>query len=382
VTFELRPHSVDEPRPDAVETGLSAWEDDHCVGEVGSLGLDVTVPGGARLTTTALTRLSVASTHLDRGVHAELVERFLAEAQLAGFVAASTGAAEEAVFGQYGFASASDTCSVTIDPRRARPIHRPAEGSVRALAIDEVATVLPDLYDRCARHRAGTISRSDTMWQRQLQRHGDSGSHLRVDVHDDSVHADGYVRYALPGDDPGGPVANRVGTVIELFGTDAAVERALWEHLMSIEGVDEWRAEQRPVDDPLRLAAADPRSVRVEGRNDEHWLRLLDVDTAIGARTYGPTDRCLTIQVRDPLFSSNCGTWRIDSYGAFRSHNEPELVADVSGLSAAYLGGTSWRELHEAGRVHERRSGAVTDADALFAHRPEPFCGTSFQVRS
>jgi predicted acetyltransferase len=380
VTFEFRPGSVDEPRPDAVETGLTAWDGDRCVGEVGSIGLDVTVPGGARLTTTVLTRLSVASTHLDRGVHGELVERLLTEAQLAGFVAASAGAAEEAVFGQHGFGSASDTCSVTVDPRRARPIHRPAEGSVRELAVDELATVLPELYDRCARHRAGTISRSETMWQWILQQH-DGDDHLRVTVHDDSVNSDGYVRYALPGEDPGGPVASRVGTVIELFGIDASVERALWDHVMSIEGVDEWRAEHRPVDEPLRLAAADPRSVRVESRTDEHWLRLLDVDTAIGARTYGPTDRGLTIQVRDPLFSSNCGTWRIDSYGAFRSHNEPELVADVSALSAAYLGGTSWRELHEAGRVHERRSGAVTDADALFAHRPAPFCGTSFQVR-
>jgi predicted acetyltransferase len=352
------------------------------VGDVGSIGLDVTVPGGARLTTTVLTRLSVAPTHLDRGVHAELVERLLAEAQLAGFVAASAGAAEEAVFVQYGFASASDMCSVTVDPRRARPIHRPAEGSLRTLANDELATVLPGLYDRCARHRAGTISRSEAMWQRLLQQHDDAGGdHMRVAVHEDSVHADGYVRYELPGDDPGGPVANRVGTVTELFGVDAAVERALWNHVLSIEGVDEWRAEHRPVDEPLRLAAADPRSVRVEGRNDEHWLRLLDVDTALGARTYGPTDRGITIQVRDPLFSSNCGTWRIDSYGAFRSHNEPELVTDVSVLSAAYLGGTSWSELHEAGRVHERRSGAVTDADALFAHRPAPFCGTSFQVR-
>jgi hypothetical protein len=99
---------------------------------------------------------------------------------------------------------------------------------------------------------------------------------------------------------------------------------------------------------------------------------------AIGARTYGPTDRSVTLQVHDPLFSSNSGTWRIDSYGSFRSHNEPELVADVGALSAAYLGGTSWRELFEAGRVRERRSGAVGDADALFAHRPGPFCGTPF----
>lgn len=361
-----------------VDAGLCAWEDGQCVGEAGSIALDLTVPGGARLTATGLTRVSVAPTHLDRGLHAELIERLLTDAQRDGFVAASTRADEEAVFGQHGFGIAGDTCSVTIDPRRARPIHRPAEGSVRLLDADELATVLPELYDRCARHRAGTVSRNDAMWQRRLQQHTDGGGPTLIAVHENSVNADGYVRYELPAEDPGGPVSSRVGTVIELFGTDAAVERALWDHVLSIEHVDEWRAEHRPVDDPLRLAAANPRAVRLWGRSDEHWLRLLDVDVAIGARSYGPTDRSVTIQVRDPLFSSNSGTWRIDSYGSFRSHNEPELVADVSALSAAYLGGTSWRELLEAGRVLERRSGAVGDADALFAHRPAPFCGTSF----
>jgi predicted acetyltransferase len=378
VTFEFRPLAVDEFRPDVVDDGLCAWEDGQCVGEAGSIVLDLTVPGGARLTTTGLTRLRVAPTHLDRGLHAELVERLLTDAQLAGFVAASTRADEEAVFGQYGFGSASDTSSVTVDPRRARPIQRPAEGSVRTLDADELATVLPELYDRCARHRAGTVSRSEAMWQRRLLQHADGSSRMCVAVHEDSVNADGYVWYELPDDDPGGPVSSRVGSVIELFGTDAAIERALWDHVLSLEHVDEWRAEHRPVDEPLRLAAANLRAVRVEGRSDEHWLRLLDVDVAIGARTYGPTDRSVTLQVHDPLFSANSGTWRIDSYGSFRSHNEPELLADVSALSAAYLGGTSWRELHEAGRVRERRSGAVGDADALFAHRPAPFCGTPF----
>nr|MCU0261003.1 sterol carrier protein domain-containing protein [Ilumatobacteraceae bacterium] len=168
------------------------------------------------------------------------------------------------------------------------------------------------------------------------------------------------------------------GELHDLRGATPAVERALWAYLLDLDLVTEWRAWWRPLDDVLIGAAADPRGYRTDGVVDEQWLRLLDVDVALGSRTYGATDRAVTVQVHDPVFSANCGTWRIDSYGAFRSHADPDLVADVAEVSAAYLGGTSWRSLADAGRVVVRRADAVADADTLFATRPVPFCGTFF----
>jgi hypothetical protein len=47
---------------------------------------------------------------------------------------------------------------------------------------------------------------------------------------------------------------------------------------------------------------------------------------------------------------------------------------DVSALGSAYLGAVSFTELHAALRVEELRKGAVLRADALFAHRPLPWC--------
>jgi hypothetical protein len=50
----------------------------------------------------------------------------------------------------------------------------------------------------------------------------------------------------------------------------------------------------------------------------------------------------------------------------------------VSDLGAAYLGGTTLAELALAGRVAERRPGALTAASAAFAHFPAPWCPAVF----
>jgi hypothetical protein len=98
----------------------------------------------------------------------------------------------------------------------------------------------------------------------------------------------------------------------------------------------------------------------------------------LSARSYRACDLSVAIQVTDPLFAANAGTWRIDAHGGARTHDDPDLAVEIGTLSAAYLGGTSWRELADAGHVEVRRDAAVDDADTLFAQRPAPFCGTFF----
>ena len=44
----------------------------------------------------------------------------------------------------------------------------------------------------------------------------------------------------------------------------------------------------------------------------------------------------------------------------------------------AYLGGTTWRELADAGQVDVHRAAAVEDADTFFAEYPAPFCGSFY----
>jgi predicted acetyltransferase len=171
--------------------------------------------------------------------------------------------------------------------------------------------------------------------------------------------------------------------VFDAFGTSVAVELALWNYLCDVDLIREWLAEERPADDPIRLAARDPRAYAVKRVIDEQWLRLLDVDAALTARTYGDSTaaEAVTIAVSDDLFPANSGVWRIDGTGAARHEIDPvraDLAAGVAVLAATYLGGVRWSALAAVGRVDVRDASALARADALFLHSPGPYCGSFF----
>lgn len=366
------------PRPDLdtpPDDLTTAHDGDLCVGRLTANRIDLTVPGDVRLTATAITGIEIDRSPRTADVLAGLMQRALSAAHERGQVLATAAPVDAALLPEFGFGLSIDACMVEVDPRAARPIHRPALGRIEVVPTDLAAEAVPEVYDRCARTRTGTISRSRTVWRQRLALTPSEHSTGRSEVafHRDSTErADGYVHYEL-GSDADGAI---VGLVRDLWGETAEVERALWEHLLSIDHVRVWRAPRRPADDPVRFAMADVRAYRIERRFDEQWLRLLDVDIALGARTYTPSTCAVTLRVLDPLLSHNTGTWRVDSYGSFRSQGEADFEIGIETLSAAYLGGTTFRELCDAGRIVERRSNAATDADTLFGARPRPFCGT------
>jgi predicted acetyltransferase len=355
---------------------VTAWDGDRCVGHAGAFHFDTTVPGGNRLPTSGVTRVGVLSTHTRRGVLRSMMTQLLTEARDAGKVLASLRASEAVIYERFGFGVAGEAADVRIRPREAGGVRRPAEGPMRLLRRDEVMAVVPDLYDRCGRRRVGTVSRPDFLWRRYLEDATTGKKPSFVAVHEDSTGTpDGYVHYTTGWNDDN--EAGR-GELHELVGADDEVERALWQYLLGIDLVTEWVADERPLDEAIRHSLTNPRAYTLTKRWDEQWLRLLDVDVALAARTYRPCDRAVTLQITDDLFSANNGTWRIDAYGSFRSHDEPDLQVDIATASAGYLGGTSWCELADAGRVRARRSEAVDEADTLFATRPYPFSGTFF----
>jgi predicted acetyltransferase len=346
--------------------------------------LDTVVPGGARLPTCGVARMGILPTHRRRGLATALVRHLLSDAAGRGQVIASLRASEAVIYEQFGFGIAGDSVEATIDPVAARPFRGAAGGTVRLLAPDEVLDVIVPLYERAAT-RPGVISRPPWMWVRYFEPALTAGGDPEfVAVHSDAHGADdGFVHYAVKWK-PSGPVpAGGVGEVFDAFGTSVAVELALWNYLCDLDLVREWLAEERPVDDPVRLAARDPRAYAVKRIIDEQWLRLLDVDAALAGRTYGngTASEAVTIAVSDDLFPANDGVWRIDAKGAARDEIEPaeaDLAADVAVLAATYLGGVRWSVLAAVGRVDVRDPGALARADALFLHSPGPYCGSFF----
>jgi len=363
---------------------LAAWDGDRCVGNVATFRFDSTVPGGALVPTDGVTRVGVLPTHTRRGVLTQLMHRLLAESRERGNVLATLHASETPIYRRFGFGLATDAAAVEVTTSKATPWITPAgAGSTRLLAHTEVMGVVPVLYDRVARWRVGSISRPGWMWQwilsdacEQTKTRTGKGSFVAVHADADGVD-DGFVFYDVDWDESFAANPTGAGEVRDLWGASSAVEFELWRYLLGIDLITRWRAGMRPIDETVRRAMHDSRAYEVRQRIDDQWVRILDVDAALRARTYGASNRPVTIAVHDPMFAGNCASWRVAAGGAERADEPADVDVDIATLSAAYLGAVSWHDLAAIGATGA--SDAVIDRlDSLFASHPTPFCGTGY----
>jgi predicted acetyltransferase len=354
---------------------ITAWAGTTCIGHAGAVRVDTVVPGGARLKSVGVTRVGVLPTHTRNGLLSRMMHRLLSDARAEGASFASLRASEAVIYERFGFGLANDSVTVNVDPLRVRPIRHSTGGSFRLLGIDEFFGVVPGLYERIP-HRAGAITRPHHMWQRYFEGFLDGTKGQFVVVHADVDGTDdGYAHYQLAWadtDDPGGGK----GDVFDVFATSTGVELALWDFLMGIDLVRKWHLESRPTDDVLSVVARDRRGYFVTSRWDEQWVRLLDVDTTLRARTYG-APVAITIEVTDPMFDDNNGVWRVSAQGAERATERAELRVGIADLGAAFMGNVSWQSLAAVGRI-AGTADAIERADLLFGHRPGTWCGSFF----
>ncbi|MGE5210459.1 MAG: GNAT family N-acetyltransferase [Acidobacteriota bacterium] len=363
---------------------LAAWVGDRCVGHVAAFRFDSTVPGGARVPTAGVTRVGVLPTHTRQGILTRLMHRLLVESRERGQVLATLHASETSIYGRFGFGLGTDSVGALVTTRAAKPWRTsPASGSMRLVPYGDVLDVVPELYERVARWRVGSLSRPAWWWQRVLKEASRTvdtpfGKGTFVAVHTDGAGVDdGYVLYEVDWNEEFAANPAGAGQVHDLWGASPAVELELWRYLLDIDLVASWQAEIRPVDEPVRRAMHDARAYETRQVLDDQWVRLLDVDAALGARTYGRSAEGVTIEVRDPMFTDNCGVWRIAAVGAERVDTVPDVVVDITTISAAYLGAVSWRDLAAIGAV-SADGDDLERLDVLFATRPSPFCGTGY----
>jgi len=361
---------------------VSAWDGDRCVGHGGRFPVETVVPGGRRLATAAVTRVAVLPTHRRRGVATRLMEQLVADSVEQGQALMSLRASETGIYRRFGFGHAGDTANLQIDAVRATPLSgADVGGSFRMFPAEEALETIPAVYDAVALRRAGVITRpNETWWRRQFESVLDRSKAEFVVVHlDRDGRADGYCHYgtAWIDDEPDEAMAGR-GTVHDLFGADDRVELALWQFVLDVDLVSRWRANNRPVDDPVRRAAHDSRAVRTRAVHDEQWVRLVDIDAALAARSYRDVRSSVVMAVTDALVAANNRSWRISSAGAEVTDDAADLSVDVAALSALYLGGGSWRTLTASGEVEVANPASLSTADALFGTEGAPFCGTFF----
>ncbi|TDZ76061.1 Enhanced intracellular survival protein [Mycobacteroides salmoniphilum] len=349
---------------------LGAFDDAELIGGADSYTSWLTVPGGARVPHAAVTHIGVLPTHTRRGILTSLVTRQLTDIAGRGELVASLRASEAVIYRRFGYGVATSSATYRIQRRRALA-HSPIDaGSITLLDTSSSPERLAAIYERAA--WTGAVARPPHWWRlHELLEASDPVKPYVV------THAEGYVRYRPRNTSEWFASDTRTISVDDLVAHSDNSYRALVGHLLGLDLVDVIELGPRPVDDPLPHLVTDPRAVTVTGVRDETWLRLVDVEAALAARTYADTAP-VVIEVRDDLLPHNSARFAVGADKVRRTQHTPDVSLDVAALGSVYLGGNSWTQLARAGLVSAQSTGAVTLADALFSTGAQPFAGTNF----
>ncbi len=368
-----------------LDRAFAALVDGEIVGIGRNYSFDLTVPGGARVRTGAVSWIGVSPTHRRRGVLTAMMAALAADSRDRGESASILTASEGSIYRRFGYGTATDRVGVTIESARSAFVTtvatRSHAGRVRFVEIDEATAMFPAIYEQ-TRGRVGSVSRPEFWWPTVLFGYPSKDPRFMV-VHETAGKVDGYAVYLVGGTWSGG-VSDRTIEVLDLQAPDPAVHLALWRFLLDIDLVARVSAGHVAIDDPLRWALADPRRFRIAYRNDGLHIRPLDVAALCSARTYVASD-VLRFAVDDAqghrsefeldAATSTCVPGPCDSRGS--SGREPDLVVADHVLGAVLLGARSVTEFVASGGVTGTAE-AVSRADRIFATPTAPALLTSF----
>jgi predicted acetyltransferase len=368
--------------PDNLERSLAVFEDGAIIATAGAFSFDMTVPGGS-LPTAGVTRVAVLPTHRRRGLLTSLMRRQLDDIHERGEPLAILYASEAPIYGRFGYGVASFHAQVSL-PRGAA-FRGPAlgPGGVSFIEAERARVVFPRVWEAVKAGQPGMVTREPAWWDAGLEdapaRRPPGASPLYLALYQEGRRPTGFAVYRIRQEFTAGQAQGAL--ILEtLIARTVAAYAGLWRFLLDVDLVVRIEAESRPAAEPLLLLLDDPRVLDARPR-DGIWLRLVDVSAALAGRSYS-VDGGLVIEVQDHFCPWNQGTYELDVVGGTAScrrvRRRPDLVLDTDSLAATYLGGVGFRALARAARVKERRRGALSQADAMFASDPPPWCPVHF----
>ncbi len=363
----------------ALDRTIAGFDGDSIVATGRNYPLELTVPGGQILRAAGVSEIVVLPTHRRRGVLRKMMTILLQDAIDRDEPVSMLTASEGSIYQRFGFGISTRSAGIRIDVRDLKFTRPLPPGRLRMVEKDAARKIQPEVFERVRRTHPGAVSRPDEWWVQQYDPEGDTRFDVLFEAENGTV--DGYVCYGIK--ETWGPTGAENAVLVRDFvsASDAAAH-ALWRFLAEIDLVRTIRFRQQPLDSPLPWLLESPRGVRTE-THDIVWTRLIDVPTALGARTYPVAGR-VVVDIDDPSLPDGAaaGPFAVDGApdGAEvkRVNDGPDLRCDVSAASAAWLGGVRWSELARAGLVEERTDGALARADAMFASSPLPYPFTWF----
>ncbi|CAN5204589.1 amikacin resistance N-acetyltransferase Eis2 [soil metagenome] len=377
----------DEPKEDDIERQrrlmpsdrvLAAWDAGRPVGVTASYPFELTIPGG-HVPAAGVTWVGVLPSHRRQGVLRELMRRQLDDVHERGEPLAILWASESVIYGRFGYGMAAPVTELDAERNAFALRDDPGpRGSVQLVTADEAAELFPPIYERVRGERPGMLSRSDDAWRYGRladPEHWREGSgpkfYALLDIDGESL---GFALYRIASKWDGGTPQGEV-RVVEALATTPEATAEIWRFLFGIDLVVRLKSDAADPAWPLFLMVADPRRLHLSV-SDGLWLRLVDLEAALHARSFAAGDP-VVLQVSDDVFQRNAGRWTVGAE-IVRSDQEPDVALDVADLASAYLGAFSFERLAAAGRARELRPGGLARATALFATPLPPYCPEGF----
>jgi len=356
---------------------IGAFVDGELIGTADAAASRLTLPGGATVTHAGVTHIGVLPSFTRRGIATALVHHQLRDFAARGEVAATLRASEATIYGRYGYGVANSAQSVEVQTARAalRP-EVEAGGRVRLIEAAQAWDLLPRIYEEHRPSRAGTVDRPQVWWASLRLRTESSPGPSYIAVHGEPGSESGFARYR-PTDTGTWFVSDQRTIVVEdFFAPTTEAYLGLLRFLLGLDLIDRVMFWMLPLDDPLPSLLLDRRAAKVTAVHDETWLRVIDVATALSARSYAG-DGAVSIAVDDPVLG-NSGRFTIAADGAESSAGPADLDVTIEGLGAVLLGGTTWRSLAISGLARADDPAALAAADRLFAVPQAPYAGFYF----
>ena len=380
LAFSSAPNAEDVERERSLhepDRSFAAFDGDRIVGTSAAFSMPMSVPGGDDIPVGYLTLVGVAATHRRRGINTELMRRQIDDARARGETVSALVASEGGIYGRYGYGLAIFDLAFEIPNARTAFVRGVEPTGEIMLTGDMPMREILAINEVVRAERPGMIALDEKRYRYWIGHdHGPEKDLPKLfAVHEGVSGIDGYVAYRVKHSWPDGTPANQL-EVLDLQATDAAASASLWRYVFDVDLVDRTSAWGRPVDEPLLHLLREPRRLRAK-LSDGVWIRLVDVERALAARRYASAGR-VVLEVADPFCAWNDGRFLVEAddegvASVERTDEEPDLSCSVTEVGAAYLGGTSFRQLRRALRIREGTPDGCARADAMFAWDPAPW---------
>lgn len=357
---------------------------DYPVATTQSWVAPLTVPGGGSADLWSIAAVTVAPTHRRRGIARAVLEGELRAAAARGVPIAGLTVSETTIYGRYGFGVATFGDSLEIETARVRWTGPETRGRLHLVEADQLWSDAVRIADAERAAHPGGVRYDELLLGDAIGLLGTRRQAVRTVRYDDAEgRPAGFACYEL------GPserdFSKHTATVHHLIAATDEAAAALWRFLLELDLVSTVRAPSRPVDDPVQWQLGDLRAA-VRRREDELWLRILDLPAALEARRYA-AEANVVLEVTDP-YGFAAGRFLLETGADGSGHVAPlegaapadaaSVALSIADLSSLYLGGVSPVGLARAGRIEEHSPGAALRVERVFAAERAPWLAIRF----